>query len=43
MTDSTPAPFFQGNLDQVRELQALCAEHGLHAEPMQPPGGSGNS
>ena len=34
-------PFFQGHLDQVKELQGLCTEQGLKTTPMEPPGGCG--
>lgn len=36
-------PFFQGTLDQVKELQALCQDRGIDAQPAEPPGGCGSS
>jgi hypothetical protein len=38
--DGAMIPFFQGNLDQVRELQGLCESRGLPTTPQAPPGGS---
>jgi hypothetical protein len=33
-------PFFQGSLDQVKELQSLCEARGLAVRPLSPPGGA---
>jgi hypothetical protein len=38
--DGAMIPFFQGSLDQVKELQGLCASRGLPTTPLEPPGGS---
>ncbi len=43
MTPTVPIPFFQGSLDQVKELQALCSQRGFRVDPIKPPGGCGNS
>ncbi len=41
MHDGGLIPFFQGNLDQIRELQKLCQDHELPTTPMEPPDGGG--
>ncbi len=41
MHDGALIPFFQGNLDQIRELQELCQHQGVSTTPMEPPDGGG--
>lgn len=34
-------PFFQGTVDQTKELTELCGVRGLRVQAVKPPGGGG--